>query len=122
MKYNLEQRREIGRRIYEGELTRYEAASEYGIGPDTARDYMRSYRDENHLPPRHAVSNIGRMMRAAAAETGEAPKDYMSMTREELLLELMRVKIDEARSKKGYAVKGVGAQKRFVPIDSSSSK
>lgn len=31
MKYTLEQRLDIGRRIYEGELTRFQAAEEYGI-------------------------------------------------------------------------------------------
>ncbi|MCD7844723.1 MAG: hypothetical protein LUG57_02490 [Oscillospiraceae bacterium] len=51
MKYTKEERLDIGRRIYEGEFTRYEAAVKYGIGADCARDYMRLYRDLNSLPP-----------------------------------------------------------------------
>ena len=31
MKYTLEERLEIGRRIYDGEMSRYEAAEQYGI-------------------------------------------------------------------------------------------
>ena len=31
MKYTKEQRLDIGRRIYEGEIDRYQAAEEYGI-------------------------------------------------------------------------------------------
>ena len=31
MKYTKEERMEIGRRIYNGEISRYEAAEEYGI-------------------------------------------------------------------------------------------
>ena len=31
MKYTLKQRLDIGRRIYESELTRFQAAEEYGI-------------------------------------------------------------------------------------------
>ena len=31
MKYTLEQRLDIGRRIYEGEITRFQAAQEYDI-------------------------------------------------------------------------------------------
>ena len=31
MKYTLKQRLDIGRRIYEGELSRFQAAEEYGI-------------------------------------------------------------------------------------------
>ena len=44
MKYTKEQRLNIGRRIYDGELTRYEAAEEYEISEQTARNYMRQYR------------------------------------------------------------------------------
>ena len=36
MKYTLEQRLDIGRRIYEGELTRFQAAEEYGFNDNTA--------------------------------------------------------------------------------------
>ena len=43
MKYTKEQRLDIGRRIYDGELTRYEAAEEYEISDETARNYMRQY-------------------------------------------------------------------------------
>ena len=40
MKYTLEQRLDIGCRIYEGELTRFQAAEEYGINDNTACNYM----------------------------------------------------------------------------------
>ena len=50
MRYTKEQRLDIGRRIYNGELTKYEAAKQYDISHSTARDYMRMYRDENRLP------------------------------------------------------------------------
>ena len=49
MKYTLKQRLDIGRRIYEGELTRFQAAEEYGINDNTARNYMWLYRDTIHL-------------------------------------------------------------------------
>ena len=52
MKYTKEQRLEIGRQIYDNELSRYEAAERYNISDQTARDYMRMYRDVNHLPPK----------------------------------------------------------------------
>ena len=52
MKYTLEERLEIGRRIYDGEISRYEAAEQYGINDQTARNYMRMYRDANKLPPK----------------------------------------------------------------------
>ena len=40
MKYTKEERLDIGRRIYNGEIGRSEAAEEYGIGDDTAKDYL----------------------------------------------------------------------------------
>ena len=49
MKYTKEQRLDIGRRIYDGEITKFEAAEGYGINDLTARDYMRLYRDANNL-------------------------------------------------------------------------
>ena len=48
MKYTKEERLDIGRRIYDSELTRYEAAEEYEISEQTARNYMRLYRDGIH--------------------------------------------------------------------------
>ena len=50
MRYTKEQRLDISRRIYNGELTKYEAAKQYDISHSTARDYMKMYRDENRLP------------------------------------------------------------------------
>ena len=43
MKYTKEQRLDIGRRIYDGEIDCYQAAEEYSINHYTARDYMRLY-------------------------------------------------------------------------------
>ena len=55
MKYTLEERLEIGRRIYDGEISRYEAAEQFGINDQTARNYMRMYRDANQLPPKESL-------------------------------------------------------------------
>ena len=60
MKYTKEQRLDIGRRSYNGELTRYEAAEEYEISDETARNYMQQYRNANRLPPKRGTqSNCG---------------------------------------------------------------
>ena len=40
MKYTLEQRLDIGRRIYEGELTRFQAAEEYGINESMTKEEL----------------------------------------------------------------------------------
>lgn len=57
MKYTKEQRLDIGRRIYDGEIDCYQAAEEYSINHYTARDYMRLYRDTYQLPKRSASTH-----------------------------------------------------------------
>ena len=57
MKYTKEQRLDIGRRSYNGELTRYEAAEEYEISDETARNYMRQYRNANRLLPQRGTKS-----------------------------------------------------------------
>ena len=105
MKYTKEQRLDIGRRIYDGEISRYEAAEEYGINEQTARNYMRMYRDANQLPPKQGQRAIGvPSFKKTPAELDELKE----MTKEELIQELIKAKITEARLKKGYEVKGDG--------------
>ena len=105
MKYTKEQRLDIGRRIYYSEISRYEAAEEYGISEQTARNYMRMYRDANRLPPKHGQRSIGALsFKKEPVELDE----LKSMTKEELIQELIKARITEARLKKGYEVKGDG--------------
>ena len=42
--------------------------------------------------------------------------------KEELIKELVRSRIREERLKKGYEVKGVGAEKVFIPLNSKNTK
>ena len=49
MKYKPEERIEIGRKIYQSELNRYEAAKLYGISEETARKYAQLYWKERGL-------------------------------------------------------------------------
>ena len=106
MNYTREERLDIGRRIYDGEITRYEAAGIYNISEQSARSYMRLYRDINHLPPKsHRKSEI-------VTTTQKPPsgiEDLESMTKEELIKEIVKARITEARLKKGYEVKGDGS-------------
>lgn len=105
MKYTKEQRLDIGRRIYYSEISRYEAAEEYGISEQTARNYMRMYRDVNRLPPKHGQRSIGALsFKKEPVELDE----LKSMTKEELIQELIKARITEARLKKGYEVRGDG--------------
>lgn len=120
MKYTKEERMNIGRRIYDGELSRYVAAEEYGINEQTARNYMRMYRDTNHLPPK--LNSWNSRSKIVSSATPSGLEDYEVMTKEELIRELVKSRIAEARLKKGYEVKGVGAGKEFILLGSKNIK
>ena len=106
MKYTKEERLDIGRQIYTGELSRYEASEKYVISINTARDYMRLYRDAHNLPAKR-----GTQKNYAAGQTATSAaslEELESMSKEELIRELIKARINEARLKKGYEVKGDG--------------
>ena len=106
MKYTQEERLDIGRRIYEGEMTRYQAAEVYGISDQTARDYMRLYRNVNQLPAKRGKKAT---VKATSFQNAPANIDELeSMSKEQLIQELVKARIAEARLKKGYEVKGDG--------------
>ena len=122
MKYTKEQRLDIGKRIYDGEISRYEAAEEYGISDQTARDYMRQYRDVNKLPPKFGRPRTYGQARANPMPAPEGIEDYESMTKEELIDALIMARINEARLKKGYMVEGVGAEKKVIRFVRKNTK
>ncbi len=80
---------------------------------------MRIYRDANHLPPKHNRNSRSKVTSAAAPSGLE---DYEAMTKEELIRELVKSKIVEVRLKKGYEVKGVGADKEYILLGSKNTK
>ena len=112
MKYSKEERLDIGRRVYDGEFTKYQAAERFGVSPETARSYMRLYRDENHLPPKRGRSAL--QIAPLAQSEPKNLEEYESMSKEELIRELVKARIAEARLKKGYEVKGDGSVIRYT--------
>ena len=70
---------------------------------NTARNYMWFYRDTNNLPPKNARSKNS-TAKAQSSHSLEVKipdlESYKSMTKEELIQELIRARITEARLKK----------------------
>lgn len=118
VKYTKEQRLEIGKRIYMNELSVYDAASEYGINWYTARDYMREYRDLHSFPP----MKRGPRLSENSYIKRENYSDLESLTREQLIDEVIKARIETERAKKGYAVQGGGQEKEFISLRNLSSK
>lgn len=105
MKYTKEEKLNIGRRIYTGEITRNQAAEEYDIGEYTARDYMRMYRDVNNLPPKAQCgrSKSGRKKSSVAASCERRLRmisELEEMTKEELIRVILKSGMTEKRLKK----------------------
>ena len=114
MKYTKEQRLDIGRQIYDREITRQQASEIYGICEWTARSYARLYREENHLPAMKKGMSSNQYISLDKRNTEpSALEDYEEMTKEELIQELVKAQIREARLKKGYEVKGDGTVIRY---------
>lgn len=123
MKYTKKERLDIGKRVYDGEINKYQAAAEYDISEQTARNYMRQYRFANGLPAKESGARIQREDSSPKLATEDPGlEEYESMTKEELIQELVRSRIREARLKKGYEVKGDGPEKVFIPLSNKNTK
>lgn len=102
---------DIGRRVYEHDLTAREAAESSRVTLQTIYAYVRGY-----------MKSIGIDPLPRGIKRPEPPTDYRSMTKEELINELMLKDIEVARAKKGYSVKGGGKAKEFISIKNASSR
>jgi transposase len=117
MKFTREEKLDIGRQLYQKELTIGEAMKLYGMGRSTVTKCLTDYKRANGIPVRVQPST--------RRPFTTAPTDietYMSMSKEELINELIIAKANELRAKKGYEVKGVGASKEFVPLSNRNLK
>ena len=117
-KYTKEERLDIGKRIYNKELSVSDAAVIYSINWYTARDYMREYRDLNHLSPMKR-GPIGANTIVSQKKNYE---DLEALTKEELIDEVIKARVETERAKKGYAVQGGGQEKVFISLKNLNSK
>ena len=119
MRYTSDERLAIGEEIATGKITTREATLKYEIGMSTAQLYAKQYRDQHGMPsPTGTKINTVRSNPKLDLDI----EAYQAMSKEELINELILAKVNEARAKKGYEVKGVGADKEFVPLNNKNSK
>ncbi len=119
-----EQRIVIGKEIVDGLITPMEAVKKYGISRSAAQKYATDYRRNNGLPVKShppIKNNAGAIKLKSNASSFDL-EDYQSMTKEQLIEELIKSKINEARAKKGYEVKGDGQNKEFISLSNKNSK
>ncbi len=121
MKYTKEERMEIARRVYDGEITVAGAAVNYELNTSSVKGYLRLYREVNGLPPKRKHNNSSSPVHIEK-EKDPSLKEYEVMSREELIDALVMARVNEARLKKGYSVKGSGVAKEFLPVGSKNTK
>ena len=118
MKYTIEKKLEIGKEIYTGNLKIHEAAIKYDIGTTTARECMRLYRDANNLPSRNETDNPKVFTKTDKLDYS----DLESLSKEQLIDEFIKARVENERAKKGYTVKGDGQEKEFISLKNLNSK
>lgn len=103
MSYKKAERISIGEQIYKHELTKYEAMTRYGIGKSTAELYLREYKEAKGIPIIKSDSVLSpadvKLIQAKSSNSVEM-SEYMAMSKEELIKELIIAKANELRAKK----------------------
>ena len=131
MKYTKEQRIDIGRQVYTHELSRMEASQKYEVSDSSLDVYVSLYKLASGIQTRNARVAIRNKTdktdrnepkpREDTSETWDI-ETYRAMSKEELINELIRAKVNEARAKKGYEVRGDGTNKEFISLSRKNSK
>ncbi len=117
MKHTREEKLDIGRLLYNKELTISEAMERYDMGRSSIEKCLTEFKRANGIPIKSRANKPGSSVRSS-----NDFETYMSMSKEELINELIIAKANELRAKKGYEVKGVGANKEFVPLNNKNLK
>lgn len=124
MSFSKEERMDIGRRMFNKEISYRDAMEIYGISETCAHKCMTDYKRANNIPLQKGLT---KGLSTTGKENKRKPSNpdietYMSMSKEELINELILAKANELRAKKGYEVRGVGANKEFIPLNRSNLK
>lgn len=118
MKYSKEERLKLAEEILDEGLSQMEAAVKYDLDRSTISAYVREYRVTHgiSLPPRIKSKKGTPVVNSPDLER------YKKMSKDELIDELILAKVNEARLKKGYEVKGAGQNKEYSFLSNKSSK
>ena len=121
MKHSLEEKMDIGRRMYLHEITYKEAMEIYGLSESCAHKYMTDYKKAQGIP---LANTVPKMKNSSVLKSLSSPDidTYMAMSKEELINELIIAKANELRAKKGYEVKGAGANKEYIILNNKNTK
>lgn len=123
MNLTKEQRLDIGRRVYNQEISHTEASIQYGIALTSVNRYVHDYKVSIGVSTEQRISGKNKASSVKQPDTSSIDIEaYRAMSKDELIDELIRAKVNEARAKKGYEVKGVGSSKEYISLNNRNSK
>ncbi len=126
MKYTHEERIDIGRDIYTSGMSCAEAMAKYNLSHGSVERYVSMYKAANGIKGTRSLSSENpapkQLPKVRQMTSDYDIETYMTMSKEELIDELIRAKVNEARAKKGYEVKGDGANKEYNSLSNRNSK
>ena len=115
--YSADEQMAIGKEIRDGLLTIPAVAEKYGVDYYAARRWYRRYAKDSGLgPKRRGYSGLEARTAPAGIEELE------SMTRDQLIDEVIKARAEAERAKKGYTVRGGGQGKEFLPLGNPNSR
>ena len=80
---------------------------------------MREYRDTNNLEP---MSDTSEEFKIIQNKRKVNFSDLESMSKDQLINEVIKARVEAERAKKGYLVKGGGLEKEFLNLDEANLK
>lgn len=116
MKYTKEERLDIAKRVVEHELTYSTASGQYSVSMATIYLWIKEYKKMNNL-----VID-GRNGSSSSLFYERDMEALGSMSKEQLIDEVIKARIGEERAKKGYEVKGGGQSKEYVSLRNKNTK
>ena len=126
MKYSHEERIEIGRDVYTSGMSCADAMAKYNLSHGSIERYVSMYKTANGIKGTRSLSNENpapkQLPKVRQTSSDYDIEAYMALSKEELIDELIRAKVNEARAKKGYEVKGDGANREYNSLSNRNSK
>ena len=119
MKIPKEEKEQMVQKIKAGEISVIQAAQECGVSRRAVYKWLNP-------PSKDKKAKTNPPTSKKKVEIFKKDKIdisvYQNMTKDELIDELILAKANELRAKKGYEVRGVGANKEFVILNNKNSK
>ena len=123
MKNTREENLDIARRYLDGELTRKEAQAMLGDSRNLVYYWTNEYKRSVGLPATPKRYNNQKENKVnKIIPTQDELERLSTLTKEELIDEVIKARIGEERAKKGYEVKGGGVNKEYVSLNNKNIK